>query len=171
MTTPGSGLDINLARPEVQRLLDPEEAHERGIKKNMVHLGGDPERGYHSTHRLDVNKLEVYVTYKQDLLLTVDVYPAEGPDKPLEIHYVCPRCTKQGRITSEMKAMEFDPTDNRPLKLPNGQITVTGGRLSVEPFQCTHELPEHVKHVQRAQGGLTLCLLRIAIDNNVAKDA
>lgn len=176
MTSPGPGLNLNLSDPSVQRLLDPEEAHERGVKKNMVHLGGDPDRGFHSTHRLDVNKVEVIVTYKGDLMLTVDVYPEQGEKgtadyKPLELHYVCPGCTKKGRVTSEMKAIEFDPVDNRPIKLPNGVVTVTGGRLSVEPFQCTHEMPEHVTHVQKHQHGFTLCRKRIAIDDNVAKDA
>lgn len=172
MSDPRSPLSIDITDPNVRKLLEPHEAREHGLQpgpRPMVHLAGDPDVGYRSEQRLDSAKIEVIVTYK-DFMMTVDVYPATA-DGPLELQYVCPRCRKGGRITAAMKAIEFDPADVKIIRLPNGVPASTGGRLSVEPFECTHELPEAVKHVNKHQHGFTLCKLRIAIDNNVGKDA
>lgn len=166
-------LNLDMTDPNVRSLLEqdapriakPGEAK----KREMVQLAGDPQRGYVSTHRTDTLKKEVFVTYG-DFLLTVDVYNLG--DQPIELVYVCPKCRHQGRITGAQKAIDFDHADSRPMKLPNGAVVPTGGRLSVAPFQCSWEMPDAGEHKPGIRaGGITLCQLKIAIDNNVAKDA
>ena len=47
-----------------------------------------------------------------------------------------------------------------------------GGRLSVEPFECTWEMPDAGEHKPGyIGGGITLCKLKIGISNNIARDA
>lgn len=164
-------LNLNMTDPSVRTLLGADESDIAAPRKKreMVQIAGDPERGFQSTTRLDTMKQEVFVTYK-DFLLTVDVYALPG--QPIELVYVCPKCRKQGRITADKKAIEFDPRDSRSMTLPNGAKVPTGGKLSVAPFQCSWEMPDAGEHkVGIRAGGITLCKLTIAIDNNVAKDA
>lgn len=167
-------LNIDMTNPAVRNLMGSDGSHivdpgEQKKRQEMVQLAGDPEHGYTSTTRLDTMKQEVFVTYK-DFLLTVDVYALPG--QPLELVYVCPKCRKQGRITGDRKTIEFDPHASRVMPLPNGAKVHTGGALSVEPFQCSWEMPDAGEHKAGIRsGGITLCNLKIAIDNNVGKDA
>lgn len=94
------------------------------------------------------------VRYK-DFVLELDVY--EPPGAPRYVHLICPRCRHALRITEDRKAMEYDPTRD----------VENGGRISVEKFTCTWELPED----RRMEFGLGLCRWTVAIDNNVARDA
>lgn len=165
-------LNLDMTNPSVRNLLGAEES---GVvkpgdnRREMVHLAGDADKGFVSTTRLDTMKQEVFVTYK-DFLLTVDVYALPG--QPIELVYVCPKCRHQGRITGDKKAIEFDARAGRPMALPNGATVPSGGELSVEPFQCSWEMPDAGEHKPGIRsGGITLCNLKLAIDHNVAKDA
>ena len=127
--------------------------------RELVHLAGDPDTGMSVTHRLNHAKREVIVTYK-DFVLTVDIY--QLPDEPLKVHLICPRCHHMLSVSAERKHIEFDPNAHPE----------QGGRLSIEPFECTWEIPEADKHTPGIlAGGLSLCRWRAAIDKNVAKDA
>lgn len=92
-------------------------------------------------------------------IMEVDIYPAAPgtplmTDRPmLEALVLCPRCRHQLRIGCDRKRIDFDPTRN----------LADGGRLSIEPFQCTWELEDF-----RGSG---MCHYRVAIDNNVAIEA
>ncbi len=177
----GSPLSIDLHDPAVQHLLGG-PPRTKGVDPGtgaMVQIAGDaPDpngsgmMGLASTTRLDGTKREVLVTYKGragELLLTVDVIPGDV----LEVLFICPRCTKAGRITGDRKHIEFDPTATRPFKLPNGQPAMTGGELSIEAFMCTQELPEaqYEQHTKTNRHGLSLCKQTLVIDRNIARDA
>lgn len=178
-------IDIDMTNPSVRRLMG---ADDRRIvapgarKREMVQLAGDaPDptgrsnlRGVASTTRLDTSKLEVFVAYRGrtgQFDLTVDVYAIPG--EPIEVHLICPKCRHQLRITSEMKKIEYELGADRPYTFVDGSsMPSNGGRLSVEPFQCTWEMPEANAHTPGLRThGLTLCNLKLAIDENVAKDA
>lgn len=170
-------LSINLRDPAVAKMLGVADGNiaRPGPRKELVQLAGDApdphgtgRRGIASTTRLDAGKVEVLVPYRGDLLMTVDVYVL--PNEPIQVHYVCPRCHKLGRITGDRKQIEFDPKAGRAIELDGAKI-YNGGELNIEPFQCTNELPEHAHHVRGDRHGLTLCKLTLAIDRSVAKDA
>lgn len=188
-----SNLDLNINDPAVKRLLgtDDSRIQQPGARKrSMVQLAGDaPDptgvtgfRGLQSTTRLDMGKLEVLVIFK-DRVMTVDVYKIEG--EPIELLLICPRCENESRITSEMKKIEFEYGNTRPVKLPDGSLVsfdkpqhthghvyTNAGSLSVEPFQCSWEMKGAGKHTPGIRaGGLTLCNLKLVIDNNVAREA
>jgi hypothetical protein len=154
---------INLSDPGVQDLLGdaaPSRLASGRPGKELVQLAGDPDHGMTVSHHLDRGKREVLVAYK-DLVLTVDIYEMAG--EPLKVHLICPRCHHQLQVTSDRKKIEYDPRAGDPKK---------GGRLSIEPFECTWELPTAGKHVPGLlAGGMSLCKLKLAIDHNVAKDA
>lgn len=161
---------FNLESPDVKRFLDKKEderirtamADDPAYSKKereLVHLAGDMDSGLNSTISLSGGKHEVRVTYK-DFVLTVDVYAIPG--EPLQVHLICPKCRQQLRVTEDRKAIEFDPRDTR----------FQGGRISIEPFQCTWEMPEAGKHNPGLiSGGMTLCKWTAGISNNVARDA
>lgn len=186
-------LNVNLNDPRVKTLLDEDGQVVRpgSSKKAIVRLAGDAvdptgvtsHRGIESTQRLDGAKQICSVVFK-DTVLEVDVYAIPG--SPLELIFMCPRCRKQSRITQEMKAIEFEQGSTRPVRLPDGQTVAYGrplrladghllqnaGTLSVEPFQCSWELPDANAHTPGIRaGGLTLCRLKLVIDQNVAREA
>lgn len=106
----------------------------------------------------------------RDFLLEVDVYAAPGlatrDGRPgLEVHFYCPRCRNICRVTSDRKAIDFVPRQERDPQ--TGQM-VARGELSIEPMKCAWELAGDER---RMQFGLGLCNLAIAIDKNIAKDA
>lgn len=128
--------------------------------RELVHIAGDMDTGITQTWKMDGGKQEVTVTYK-DFVLTVDVY--QIPGEPLKVHLICPRCTHALQISAERKKIDFDPKAGDPKK---------GGRLSVEAFQCTWELPGTGAHTPGILGGgMSLCKWKAAIENNVARDA
>lgn len=177
-------VDIDMTNPSVRRLMGSDEGRIAmpGKRREMVQLAGDaPDptgrtnlRGLASTTRLDTSKLEVFVAYRGrmgEFDLTVDIYAIPG--EPLEMHLICPRCRHQLRVTSAMKKIEFELGEQRPYTFVDGsKMPTNGGRLSVEPFQCTWEMPEANAHTPGLRShGLTLCNLKLVIDENVAKDA
>lgn len=161
-------MNLNLRDPVVRELMGSEHADylERKLASEraseMVQLAGDMDHGLQSTISLAGGKQEVFVNYK-DFMLTVDVY--QIPGEPTQVHLICPRCRHQLRVTSDRKKIEYDPNDYN--------FKSRGGRLSIEPFQCTWELPEagdqHTPGIR--SGGLTLCKLTIGISDNRARDA
>lgn len=148
-------------------ILDPE-------REELVHLAGDaPDPlagmagvehahggGFTSTVRMTkAAKGHPMIRYK-DKIVEADVYELDG--EPLRVHLICPRCSTPTaphglNITADRKAIEYDPTRN----------VDAGGRLDVEVFECTWELPEG----RRQAFGLSLCRWRVAIENNIARDA
>ncbi len=182
-------LDINLSDPRVRALVTGDESriHQPG-KREMVQLAGDPMHGHGavrdpsgktnnmgimSTHHLDHDKIEVLVSYRGragDFDMTVDVYRVGNE---LEVHFICPKCKKAGRVTAARKKMEFEQGDTRPYTFVDGSVYPTnGGRLFVQPFECGHEMPDAGAHVAGIKsGGITLCRQRLAIENSIAKDA
>jgi hypothetical protein len=121
---------------------------------------GDPldpsKRGIAATTRLDTSAKHIQVRYK-DFLLECDYYEMEGV-APAKLVLICPKCHHVLNVPGDKKKIEYDPTS----------LQVFGGRLSVEAFQCTWETePEG----QRREFGLGLCKQRLAIEDNVAKDA
>lgn len=177
------GLNIDLTDPRVRSMLTPDgESALAPKKREVVQLAGDvPDptgfdpnrRGIMSTHHLNTAKVEVLVPYRGrhgEFDLTVDVYAIPG--QPIELHLICPKCRHASRITGERKKIEFDPRDQRPVTLMSGRKLPSGGRLDVEPFECSWEMPEAGAHTPGIRaGGMTLCRMRLAIDGSVAKDA
>jgi hypothetical protein len=93
-----------------------------------------------------------------DFVLECDVYPGEQTGTFVVVLY-CPKCSTPKaphtlKITSDRKHIEFDAVTRK---------------LSVEPFECTWELPEAAN--RRIAFGAGLCRWRVGISNNVARDA
>ena len=130
------------------------------LEKGVVDpTGHDPNMvGYRSSVLLDKSKIPIQVRYK-DFLLEVDLY-LNGEGNPDKVLLLCPQCRNQLQITSERKAISFEPN----------ALKEFGGRLNIEPFKCTWE-KDSSKDGRRMEFGLGLCGWRVAIDNNVAKDA
>jgi hypothetical protein len=122
-----------------------EELYE--IKQDLVE---QQSRGVSTLH-FDNAAAKARVRYK-DLLLECDVYTA-GDSTTVVLF--CPRCKQQLRVDSSRKSIEWDPAK---------------GLLSIEPFQCTWELPDEHLGAKR-DFGFSLCRLTIAIDKGIAKDA
>lgn len=80
-----------------------------------------------------------------DLDIECDLYGISG--ESYELITACPRCRKVNRITQDRKKISWE-----------------NGRLSVEAFQCQHELEDNY----RGNHGFNLCMFRMAIDNNKA---
>lgn len=115
-----------------------------------------------------------------EFVLTIDVYSA--PDSPMYLLLICPACSNADRshglkISADNKHIDFEP--QRIPKLPGmtteqiiADLGVEGvdeirGGLSVEKFSCTFEAePDLRRHF-----GLAKCGFRVAIDNNIARDA
>lgn len=176
-------LELDMKNPRVREMLgadDPRLTQPGTKKREMAQIAGDQLdptgrtnlRGLARTTRLDGGKHETLVLFRgktADFVLTVDVYAIPG--EPLQVHYICPRCHKQGRITQDAKQMAWAPTENRVLDLPDGQKTRTNGVLSVEPFQCTWEVGSETHTPGIRAGGLTLCGQKLVIDDNIAREA
>lgn len=179
-----SPLNVDFRDPAVQRMMGMQSPLASG-KREVVQLAGDaPDplglssaRGRMSTTHLTGLKREVLVLYR-DLVMTVDVY--EVPGEPLKLHLYCPRCQKHSTVPGDRKAIDFDGAASNPacrdiLAMgtvpPELHAVAAVGRLSVATFECAWELGDE-RHVAGALStGTTLCRLRIAIDNNRAKDA
>lgn len=175
-------LSIDLQDPAVRSMLggDGHVTPGGAKKRELVQIAGDAvdptgttsNRGLQSTIRLDGGKQETLVLFRGrhgDFVMTVDVYAMPG--EATQIHFICPKCHKQGRITSDQKAIDWNPVEHRVLSMPDGQRARTGGILSVEPFGCTWEMGAEAHTPGIRSGGLTLCGMKIAIDANVAREA
>lgn len=180
MSANPGGVTVDTQDPQVRRLLGLERgAQERwaseverpaGIgpaDRELVHLAGDEDAGFDSTIRLDGGKSEVYAHYKgrytppefpDGLRLTLDVYAIPG--EPVQVHLICPKCRHQLRVSSDRKAIDWQP-DRGP----------DGGKLSIEPFQCTWEMPEAGAHTPGIlAGGLSLCQWKGALEHKSGKN-
>lgn len=168
-----SALSINLGDPHVQQMLGV--PHGGGRQRDVVQLAGDAHHGLTSHYNLCALKQEVVVVYG-DLFMTVDVYAVSG--EPLKVHLYCPRCHKHSTVPGTRKAIDFDPTAGNPQRsaiIASGRPELVAlaerGRLSIEPFECPWEVTDD-RHVAGAlHTGVSLCRLRIAIDNNRARNA
>jgi hypothetical protein len=169
----GEPLSIDLADPAVQHMLHGARPSAR--RRDLVQLAGDAHHGFVSTSHLTASKQEVVVVYR-DLFMTVDVYAVPG--EPLKVHLYCPRCHKHSTVPGSRKAIDFEPASDNPMRtqiLASGRPELvdlaSNGRLSIEAFECPWELGD-TKHVPGAlHTGVTLCRMRLVIDDNCAKDA
>lgn len=144
--------------------------------REVVQIAGDPDHGISQTYRLNANKIEVMVLFKDPAkFLTVDVYQAPG--EPLMVHLICPKCHKPSRITAARKRIEFDASAPNPVYQavlseagPDLASLARDGKLSIERFECAWEVGTD-KHVQSAlHTGVSLCRQRLVIDDNRAKE-
>jgi len=154
-------------------------------KEEMIPLkGGDPTRtgmvrqstaaldptgtghvGASSGVALDKTKDATVVVRYKDKLLEVDVYAFPGV--PMKLVLLCPRCGNALNIESDKKQMQLEKI--APQRV--GEFT-NMAKLSVEPFECTWELPDAGVHVPGlVSAGTSLCRWRVGISNNIAKDA
>ncbi len=142
-------------------------------QRELVHIAGDADTGMTSTINLAGGKAEVFAIYRgravppefpDGLRLTLDVYAI--PDEPTQVHLICPKCRQQLRITSDRKTIAWEPIRGNP----------DGGKLEIEPFMCTWEMPEAAAHAPGIlAGGLTLCQWKGVIEHkhgrNLVRDA
>jgi hypothetical protein len=115
---------------------------------------------YHLNQSAVAHPLVTYRTSLEEYLLECDVY--QHPGEPPVVHLICPRCHNALNVRADRKAIDLELGVG-----PDRQ-----GRISIETFECTWERADAGKHVTGVIGGGTsLCRWRVAIDNNVAKDA
>jgi hypothetical protein len=172
MSTPYT---VNLSDPRVRAMLD---------SGPVVHLAGDApdptgtgQIGMMSTTHLTAGKQEVVVAFG-DLFMTLDVYAIPG--EPARVHLICPRCHKASSISGDRKRIAFEPRAASPIAHRLAQTRApelagaTLGQISIEPFECAWEIggDAHAGGAQRSvHTGASMCRLRLAIDDNVAKEA
>lgn len=174
MTQP---LSISLADPDVQQML---YGHPPGARE-VVQLAGDHphcvvgNQGAASLLPLTGGKHEVVVVY-QGMFMTLDVYAVPG--EALKVHLYCPRCHKHSTVPGDRKAIEWDPAAQNPMRtaiLASGKPELVHladrGKISIETFECPWEIGDD-KHVTGAlHTGVSLCRMRLVIDNNRAREA
>lgn len=179
MTQP---LSINLTDPTVQRMLGGQGQGLATGKRQVVQLAGDApdptgltqHRGALSTTMLNGGKQEVVVVYK-GMFMTLDVYALPG--EPMKVHLYCPRCHKHSTVPGDRKAIDFDPYAPNPVRT---EVASTGqreleavaerGRISIETFECPWEISDAPHVAGGLHTGANLCRLRLAIDNNRARE-
>lgn len=174
-------LNIDLTDPSVQHMLGGPSRLATG-KREVVQLAGDvpdptglsARRGFQSTTHLTAGKQEVVVVYK-GLFLTVDLYVL-GAQVTAYLH--CPRCRNVLTVRGDRKAIDFDPLAVSPVRVEvagagDPVLALAGqfGRLSIEPFECTWEITGGPHVAGGHHTGVSLCRMRMAIDDNRAKDA
>jgi len=173
---------VNLSDPRVRAMIDPGAS---GSEQPVVQLAGDaPDPtgltqnvGMMSTTRLTAGKHEVVVVFG-DLFMTLDVYALPG--EPVRVHLICPRCHKASSISAERKAIDFDPRVVSPIakrlaatRAPELAGSALG-KISIETFECAWEIGDDRHASGRSRSvhtGASMCRLRLAIDDNVAKEA
>jgi hypothetical protein len=174
---------VDLSDPRVQAMLGGQRPA-TGNARQVVQLAGDApdptgetdRTGLLSTHRLNAGKVEVAVVFG-DVIMTVDVYAVPSP---LTIHIICPRCHKRSMIHADRKNIEFSPKAMNPQfrrvlllscasALPE-LAHLEFGKLSVEPFECAWEIGDSVHVPGTVHTGASLCRLRLAIDENRARE-
>lgn len=164
---------VNLSDPTVRRMLGAPD-HLDGGKREVVRLAGDERHGLSSFRSLTTLKQEVVVLYGE-MFMTVDIYALPG--EPMTVHLYCPRCHKHSRVTADRKAIAFDPLAQNPqIKKIRASgnpelVPLDMGRLSIEAFECPWEIGDD-QHVQGGvHTGVSLCRMRLVIDDNVAREA
>jgi hypothetical protein len=131
--------------------------------EELFHVDGDApdptgqirKRGMAQEMRLTQTAMGHPLIRYGDHIIEADVYKIA--DEPMMVHLICPRCRNAIRITEDRKEIDYDPNAGDPRQ---------GGRLSIEPFECTWELS-----AERQNFGVGLCRWRVGIQDNVAKDA
>jgi hypothetical protein len=140
----------------MSRVFDPNKEELYTIKEDIAGPGAHPDQmvsGVQSTMNFTRTALgHPKIRYK-DVIMEADVYKAGDL---LTVFCYCPRCRHNLSIRSDNKQIAYDPETNV---------------LSIEPFQCPWEITEDLLPGQIRKFGFSLCRLRIAIDNNLAKDA
>lgn len=121
--------------------------------------------GASSGVQLDKTKDATVVVRYKDRLIEADVYAFPGA--PIKLVLLCPRCGNALNIESDKKQMSFEKSAPQQV----GDF-VNMGRLNVEPFECTWELPDAGVHVPGlVSAGTSLCRWKVGISNNIARDA
>ena len=158
-------LEIDMQDPRVRDLMGTR------AQRELVQLAGDApdptgegpngaQTTYHLNRSALANPLVTYQSGSQEYVLECDVY--QQPGEPPIVHLICPRCHNALNIRGDRKHIQLILNAG-----PRGQ-----GLLSIEPFECTWELPDAGRHRPGILGsGTTLCRWRVAIDKNVAKHA
>ena len=185
LSTSQRALSIDTTDPQVRRLMGLEQSQQQAFakqvqgdgvakrEKEFVHLAGDADTGMSRTINLAHGKAEIFAYYRgrhvppefpDGLRLTIDVYRIPG--EPVQVHLICPKCRHQLRAASDRKKIEFEPNPQ----------SADGGRLYVEPFQCTWEMPDAGAHTPGIiAGGTTLCQWKGVIEHangkNTVRDA
>ena len=131
--------------------------------EELEHLAGDPPDGPGGVGRVGLfdltkNAYRVRVRYA-DKVVECEVFVPK--DAPITVHWLCPNCGPSNSgtmstIRGDQKHIEFDP---------HAQVE-DGGRLNVEAFECPWELENKGR---RMDFGLSLCRLRLVIDNSRAR--
>lgn len=139
-----------------------------GVRQGvMADPAGERGKGLASQHNFDHAKTTTVIRYK-DKLIEADVYAV--PNTPVHVVIMCPRCGNASTIRGERKAIDWRPHAPEPV----GKL-INAGSISIEPFECSWELPDAGAHDARNTkqiiGTAPLCRLKIAVTKNVAKDA
>lgn len=147
--------------------------------KELFYVAGDvpdpsgaPLRGRAPSYRLTQTALGHPLIFWRDMVLEADVYALPG--EPMQVHLICPQCRNALIIRQGNKVFSYDPGAPVPTPpgwtasevkqaMPNG----LGGRISVETFACTWEADGGITR----DFGLARCGWRVAIENNVAREA
>lgn len=131
-------------------------------REELVHLAGDaPDPmgtgllGQQASVNLTKTALGHPKIRYRDVVIEADVYALPG--EPMHVHILCPKCRNALRIPADRKRIEYDPKGGPPQD---------GGRISIETFECTWEVS-----ADRQQFGVGLCRWRVAVENNIARDA
>lgn len=121
--------------------------------------------GASSGVRLDKTKDATVVIRYKDRVIEADVYAFPG--SPIKIVLFCPRCGNALSIESDKKRIDFEK--HAPQSVGD---FINMGRLNIEPFECTWELPDAGVHVPGIQSaGTSLCRWKVGISDNIALDA
>lgn len=147
--------------------------------KELFYVAGDvPDptgatlKGRAPSYRLTQTALGHPMIFWRDMVLEADVYALPG--QPLQVHLICPQCRNALIVRQGNKAIAYEPGESVPTP-PNWTAAEVkqaipmglGGRISVESFACTWEANGEVSR----DFGLARCGWRVAIENNIARDA
>jgi hypothetical protein len=128
----------------------------------MYQIGGDapdPAGTGLLGHTSQVNvgnagKIGIAMIRYGDVVLEADVYRVGT--EPTRVIMHCPRCRHVVTIQGQHKRIDYAP--------PAPGLEAQGGSISIERFTCPWELTD-----QKELGG-ELCRLRVAVDNNIARE-
>lgn len=139
----------------MSQAFDPQRESLYHIAGNVPDPSGvDPnQHGMQSSIDMTKGALAHPLIRWRDRVIESDLYLVDGR---FVLHLICPKCSMPGSphalyVRQERKDMDWRPET---------------GELSVEPFECTWELPEG----RRQEFGLGLCRWRVAIEKNFARD-
>lgn len=152
--------------------MNPFHPTQSSIKAPVVQKSdaeGANRHGRIQQFNLDHGKVTTVIRYK-DQVIEADVYRLAGA--PIKVVFRCPRCGSDSTINGDQKAVEFTDHEPRRVFTDAGDVFMSAGELSVEPFQCPWEMPDAGAHVPGlVSGGVSLCKLTLGIEKGVARDA